>query len=56
MFYPVDDNTITMKKGDKMATRCTMENFKSSAVSVGATNEDEMCNFYLMYWTGRLLY
>jgi len=50
MFYPVDDNTITMKKGDKMATRCTMENFKSSAVSVGATNEDEMCNFYLMYY------
>ena len=39
-----------MKKGDTLATRCTMENFRSSTVSVGPTNDDEMCNFYLMYW------
>ena len=32
------------------ATRCTMVNYRDSAVSVGNTNDDEMCNFYLMYW------
>ena len=27
-----------------------MENDKDYEVRVGATREDEMCNFYLMYW------
>ncbi len=27
-----------------------MENEKDHAVWVGSTREDEMCNFYLMYW------
>ena len=27
-----------------------MENDKDHAVWVGSTREDEMCNFYLMYW------
>ncbi len=30
--------------------RCTMDNYHDHAVWVGATREDEMCNFYLMYW------
>ena len=25
-------------------------NYKDHAVWVGATREDEMCNFYMMYW------
>jgi len=49
MFYSINDE-LTMKNGDTLATRCTMKNNKDSAVYVGSTNEDEMCNFYLMYW------
>lgn len=45
-----DDSDLTLSNGDTLATRCTMVNYKDSAVSVGTTNEDEMCNFYLMYW------
>ena len=33
MFYPVADNTTTMTNGDRLATRCTMDNFKDHAVS-----------------------
>ena len=50
MFKAMDDTSITMTYGDTLATRCTMVNYKDSAVSVGSTNEDEMCNFYMMYW------
>ena len=28
---------------------------RSRVTWVGPTAEHEMCNFYLMYWTGRLL-
>lgn len=50
MFYPVADNSTTMTQGDRLATRCTMDNFKDHAVWMGTTREDEMCNFYMMYW------
>ena len=33
-----------------LSTRCTMKNDKDHAVWVGTTRDDEMCNFYLMYW------
>ena len=33
MFYPVADNSTTMTQGDRLATRCTMDNFKDHAVS-----------------------
>ena len=36
--------------------RCTMVSDRSRVTWVGPTAEHEMCNFYLMYWTGRLLY
>ncbi|CAB4059208.1 PHM [Lepeophtheirus salmonis] len=35
---------------DIVAARCTMVNDRDWEVHVGATNEDEMCNFYIMYW------
>ena len=50
MFNPVADNRTTLTGGDIIASRCTMYNFKDHAVYVGTTREDEMCNFYLMYW------
>lgn len=49
MFYPVE-NAEPIVKGDKLAARCTMQNFRTRATYIGATNEDEMCNFYLMYY------
>merc|ERR1711992_20814 len=45
-----EDGRITMKSGDTFAARCTMVNDRDHAVTVGTTNDDEMCNFYLMYW------
>merc|ERR1719244_511476 len=53
MFYPVDDPTITLRKGDTVAARCTMESNRDRTTRVGSTNEDEMCNFYVMYWTDK---
>lgn len=50
MFFPVPDDTITLNDGETLATRCTMVNNGDYAVSVGNTRQDEMCNFYLMFW------
>lgn len=49
MFYPVENNT-PIRIGDVLAARCTMNNTRDHTVNIGPTNEDEMCNFYLMYW------
>ncbi|KAF7284671.1 hypothetical protein GWI33_021759 [Rhynchophorus ferrugineus] len=50
MFYPVFDTT-PIKYGDKIAARCTMDSSSRNRVTeVGPTNNDEMCNFYLMYY------
>nr|WDQ26755.1 venom peptide [Acharia stimulea] len=49
MFYPIAEKT-TIGKGDVLAARCTMNNTLYHRVDIGATNKDEMCNFYLMYW------
>lgn len=50
MFYPVNDDQMVMTKGDIIAARCTMVNHLDRPVYVGATNDDEMCNYYIMYW------
>ncbi|UJR07751.1 hypothetical protein I4U23_012035 [Adineta vaga] len=49
MFYPVSSN-ITIKQHDYIAAMCTMFNTRSHLVKVGPTGDDEMCNFYIMYW------
>ncbi|XP_047520481.1 peptidylglycine alpha-hydroxylating monooxygenase [Pieris napi] len=49
MFYPVV-NTDPIGKLDVLAARCVMNNTRHELVQIGATNRDEMCNFYLMYW------
>ena len=49
MFYPVT-NKLSIRKGDVVAARCTMKNFVDHDVSIGSTGEDEMCNFYMMYY------
>merc|ERR1711881_515568 len=50
MFFPVADEKVTLKPGDVVAARCTMVNNLDRVVWIGATNNDEMCNFYIMYW------
>ncbi|XP_041975392.1 peptidylglycine alpha-hydroxylating monooxygenase [Aricia agestis] len=49
MFYPVT-NTDPVHYNDVLAARCVMNNTHDHVVKIGATNKDEMCNFYLMYW------
>lgn len=51
MFYPVEDKNLTLTRGDKVYAACEFNNNKSHIVSIGQTGEDEMCNFYMMYWT-----
>lgn len=50
MFYPVFD-TSPITYGDRLAARCTMDSRERNRITqVGPTNNDEMCNFYLMYY------
>lgn len=49
MFYPTNTKQ-TIKYGDKIAARCTMVSNRDRPTYIGATNDDEMCNFYLMYY------
>ena len=50
MFYPVEDPNMVIRRGDTLAARCTMVSYRDRVTWVGATAEDEMCNFYMMYW------
>ena len=50
MFYPVKDSNMIIQQGDVLAARCTMVSDRNRTTKIGATNEDEMCNFYIMYW------
>ncbi|GLG99728.1 Peptidylglycine alpha-hydroxylating monooxygenase [Gryllus bimaculatus] len=49
MFYPVF-NKEPIVYGDRLAARCTMKSTRDRYTEIGPTNNDEMCNFYLMYW------
>lgn len=53
MFYPIKDDNIVIKKGDTVYAHCEFNNSLGHAVQIGDTGDDEMCNFYLMYWTNR---
>ncbi|KAL5004013.1 hypothetical protein ScPMuIL_017469 [Solemya velum] len=50
MFYNVTNNGMDVKKGDILAARCTMVNDENKDISIGNTQNDEMCNFYIMYY------
>ncbi|XP_011643790.1 peptidylglycine alpha-hydroxylating monooxygenase [Pogonomyrmex barbatus] len=49
MFYPITHN-VTITYGDRLAARCTMKSTRDRKTYIGGTNEDEMCNFYIMYY------
>jgi len=51
MFYPVANTSVVIRAGDVLAARCHMINEENGDVYVGPSGSDEMCNFYLMYWT-----
>ncbi|XP_078672296.1 putative peptidylglycine alpha-hydroxylating monooxygenase 1 [Branchiostoma floridae x Branchiostoma belcheri] len=51
MFYPVSNKGMTIKRGDILAARCSYKNNLDHDVRIGATGADEMCNFYIMYYT-----
>jgi len=53
MFYPVK-KAITVRQGDWLAARCTMYNYQAETVRIGQTGDDEMCNFYIMYYVDRM--
>ena len=49
MFWAVRSPEV-IRGGDTLAARCTMVSDRDRVTWVGATAEDEMCNFYMMYW------
>jgi len=49
MFYPAA-TSLSLSQGDTVAARCTMVNTRDRVTYIGTTQEDEMCNYYLMYW------
>lgn len=51
IFYPVKEKDMTLAKGDSVYAHCEFNNNRTHVVEIGNTGDDEMCNFYLMYWT-----
>ncbi|XP_041372877.1 peptidyl-glycine alpha-amidating monooxygenase B-like [Gigantopelta aegis] len=50
-FYPVHD-MISVQPGDKLVARCTFNSTGRNRFTYsGATGNDEMCNFYIMFYT-----
>lgn len=50
MFYPVSDSELLLNPGDTIYAACHFNNTNSWPIRIGPTSNDEMCNFYLMYW------
>ncbi|CAI5437881.1 unnamed protein product [Caenorhabditis angaria] len=51
MFVPVSNASMVIRQGDMVTARCVMKNNEDRDIGMGATGDDEMCNFYIMYWT-----
>ncbi|VDK72736.1 unnamed protein product [Litomosoides sigmodontis] len=49
MFQAINKN-ITIQQGEVIAARCVLNNKEDREITVGPTANDEMCNYYLMYW------
>jgi len=50
LFQPTVNQSLVVSQGDILASRCIIENDEKRVIKIGPTGEDEMCNFYLMYW------
>jgi peptidylglycine monooxygenase len=57
-FYEITNRNLTIRSNDILAARCTMNSLsRTSLTRIGPRNQDEMCNFYIMFYTsymGRL--
>nr|XP_022332156.1 peptidyl-glycine alpha-amidating monooxygenase B-like isoform X1 [Crassostrea virginica]XP_022332157.1 peptidyl-glycine alpha-amidating monooxygenase B-like isoform X1 [Crassostrea virginica] len=52
-FYPVENNVV-IQKDDYLVGRCTYNSTgRDRATYIGASHNDEMCNFYIMYYADR---
>merc|ERR1712226_963059 len=40
-----------IRPGDTLTARCVYSNPTDSVIKIGPTADDEMCNFYIMYYT-----
>lgn len=49
-FYPAGAG-IVIEPSDSFYARCTYTNPTSKTVPIGPSSDDEMCNFYMMYYT-----
>jgi len=50
-FYKRVGDVITLQRGDKLMARCDYVSSRDVATFCGFTGKDEMCNFYMMYYT-----
>lgn len=50
LFEPVANKSLVVSQNDIIAAKCTIKNGENRIIEVGPTGDDEMCNFYLMYW------
>jgi peptidylglycine monooxygenase len=50
LFEGVKSKSLVIRQRDVIAAQCTIKNNEDHVIAVGPTGEDEMCNFYLMYW------
>ncbi|CAH8855785.1 unnamed protein product [Trichobilharzia szidati] len=52
-FYPVENKSLEIHNGDNIAAMCIMKNDEDKVIPMGSTRQDEMCNFYVMYWVDK---
>lgn len=50
VYRPVEDDSLTIRRGDVMMSRCEYNNTRNETVYWGMRHEDEMCLLHLMYW------
>ncbi|XP_041463852.1 peptidylglycine alpha-hydroxylating monooxygenase-like [Lytechinus variegatus] len=50
MFNPITKD-VEIRSGDLLAARCTYDSDRDETTYTGMTGDDEMCNFYIMYYT-----
>ncbi|XP_063678709.1 peptidylglycine alpha-amidating monooxygenase-like isoform X2 [Bolinopsis microptera] len=50
MFYLMKGENHPVRKGDILHARCEFVSTRDITTRIGSTGEDEMCNFYMMYF------
>lgn len=51
MFYEVKNKNLTLTQGDSVYAYCDYYNPTTKEVVIGPKATDEMCNYYVLYWT-----